>query len=473
MVIFISRSLKRKLDQENDESTSSKEIKKAARFEETSGMGIFNNLCQEMFEEIVSYLRINDILKLCLASSSMNEFISNNDLVMRRITLKFPKIDQLSVIDESQRIYRKVAFIHQITISQFPTVLPYIEKIALHAKDIKLVKEQSIHVAVNIIKQFTSATKIYAKFKTTRSRLVKPRRALKIPNLKDLEVNGTSKTFGLFEKCQLLEKLKLTNFECAHEYTLRLQQFMIKQTKLKSLNIRFSHYMFEKNILTNSQFKLKEFVTPLYYPYLTAEGQGNFQNFLNLHLNTLERSSVQDTSILEFVRGFPKLTTIELGPFQYTVMPPVLEEMPLVENLKINGSHYVDSLYSPDAFDVYTHLKEFRGNKLSWDSSFNHGSIEKLFLDSCRFSNINMQNLKSALFKNIVFSSEIQLNDNIQELSLDGCKNAENLLSFVERPEVNLKLLEISNMNLSNRQVITANKHKIQRLIYKNVTRHA
>lgn len=76
--------MKSELDHENKQPTSSKEMKTAESIETATfstsehGMGFFNNMCQEMFEEIGTYLSPNDILNLCLTSKSMNEFIGNN-----------------------------------------------------------------------------------------------------------------------------------------------------------------------------------------------------------------------------------------------------------------------------------------------------------------------------------------------------------------------------------------------------------
>lgn len=143
--------------------------------------------------------------------------------------------------------------------------------------------------------------------------------------------------------------------------------------------------------------------------------------------------------------------------------------MSFVELLKVD-SFWPNMQTTDTSVEVHGKLKEFHGHNLKWNASLNHGSIEKLFLERCIITNINMPNLRSAKFYNISFPPDMQLNDNIQELSLDYCKNAENLLAFVEHPNVNLKLLELTNMQLSSRRMIDANTHKIQKLIIDRVT---
>lgn len=466
--------MKRKLEyeSENDEATSSKELKiEEEPLDTAAGMGLFVNLCQEMFEEIITYLCAKEIVKFCLASKTLNELIGNNERIMKRIKLVFPPVGSVRDIKDSQRIYRNIIFKHRITTHEFRGVLPYIEKISLDARNIELVKKQSIYVVVSIIKRFEFATKIRAVYAESKSK--KKITPVITPHLKELEVNGSWKTFCLFQNCKLLEKISFTGEVYSRENILLLKQILIKQTHLKSLKIGHVYGLFDDNKLADSKLKLKEFRFSLSYHDVTPKNKENIQNFLNLSRNTLEKLTVDNPAMLEMVCDFPNLKTVALNLETSGREPATinLAKMPFVEVLRMTET-YLYRLFplSIENLENLEKLKEFHGKSLHFNTSLNHATIEKLNLESCSFTSINMPNLQSAKFKNIDFPPNMHLNDNIQELIIDKCHNIESSLAFIgENPDVKMKKLIISKTKLSNRRMINANKHKIQELIINNI----
>lgn len=202
------RNSKRKLDQDGDESTKSSK-KKATGLIETSlisstadGIGSFNNLNQDVFEKILTCLHPNDILNFCLTSKSINDTIGNNKQIMKRITLRFPKVDKLAEVNFGQRIYRKISFKNDIRVVDLKTVLPCIKMISSSVRSIDL-GGVSVSVGVRILKHFKHIDKI----------------ALDVSRLKYLEIYDSR--LKLFENCQILETLSL----CGHytEYDVTFQ----------------------------------------------------------------------------------------------------------------------------------------------------------------------------------------------------------------------------------------------------------
>jgi len=418
-----------------------------------------NSLPEELLEEIFEYLPGWTLIQLTKCSKFLNNFISSNSILLKKIEVlltenkkknnwigsrKYSKV-KLSECELNYFYYIFVDIgesIKELTVQDCQINAKFFKKILTKCENLKI---------LNIFSQDEQIDFKLVDF-------LEPLPKLKLKRLTLTSVNGI---FNLLMKCKISDlEIHLTKVESIFGY----KEFIEMQKKLKSLSIinyTDDIHFFETDYLSVVDFRLEK----LSLKKIKNFESHHFEEFLLNHRKSLKDLTIDhcNPSILTLFRDFKNIKDLTISSMWIDSINLRFNFLQSTENLRINNITgnwstkftNVKNLYIENCVLYQNHIEHFE-------------NLKNLTIKCCAMPEIilplNVENLVLNfvdLFGCKPFTYELS---NIKTLKIENCEDVEWLCDYLWHGHVRLEHLRIRHSKLSKdfMKRIEKNLHKIK-----------
>jgi len=401
-------------------------------------------LPKELIIEIFNLLPQRSLIALTETCKLFNEIISTNSILSEKLELHFVPENKILTWTGCRK-YSKVyleGYVAGFYLEILRSSCEFLKEIQIVCMSMKgqVLKEILLN-CVNLKRILIKDNRIRYKDEDFEEPL--PHLKLQILHYRNLIQQPTT-IFRVLRNCQVRD-LKIVGFSLSCE---DLTQFIKNQTDMQSLAIhdtKKTSSIFATEMLNSVDFRLNKLVIDQY-----SSDWNEFENFLHNHRLSLRQVELTDVKqdFLKMLVNFPNLRELQIFEMYFHEDFPTI--MLNVEKLAIGFD--VSGCWAVN----FPNLKEI---KISW-IQFKRDMIqieeleklEKVEIEFCCIPEFSIPTVKSLKLSNVDFFDERPFklqNNQIEEITLKNCTNAEWLIDFVKDYAKKLRILRIEETQLS------------------------